>query len=129
MGKSKNVNVKAAPAGKAEENALVPLVDIYEQEDGTTVLVAEVPGAAPESLDVRVDKGVLTIAAEAKCPPVGEDMREIYRSFTGGQYFRAFALSDETDRDHIEAACADGVLTLKLPKAAAAKTRKIEIKD
>jgi len=130
MAQNKNVKVHAEPARPraADEESLVPLVDIYELADGTTVLEAEVPGAAPESVDVRVDKGVLTIAAEGKLPDAGEDYAETYVGFAGGRYFRAFALSDEIDREHIEAGLADGVLTLRLPRAAAAKTRKIEIK-
>jgi len=123
------ITVRAEPAKRQPgEEAIVPLVDIYEIEDGTTVLVAEVPGAEAGSLDVRVDKGVLMIAAEAKGLDPGEQYARTYVDFTGGQYFRAFALSDEVDREKIEASIADGVLTVKLPRAAAARTRKIEVK-
>ena len=110
------------------ENAFAPLVDVYETEDGTTILLAELPGAVCESLDIRVDKGVLTIRAEAALPEPGEQYAPTYTGFVGGEYFRAFALSDEIDRDSIEASLDNGLLTLKLPKAAATTTRKIEIK-
>lgn len=122
------VKVHAEPAKRrAGEEAIVPLVDVYETEDGTTVLVAEVPGAEAGSIDVRVDKGVLTVAAEAKGFDPGEQYSRTYIDFTGGEYFRAFALSDGVDREKIEASIADGVLTVKLPRAAAAKTRRIEV--
>ncbi|MCD6304416.1 MAG: Hsp20/alpha crystallin family protein [Planctomycetes bacterium] len=108
--------------------ALVPLVDIYERPDGEMVLLAELPGADAESLDIRVDKGVLTIHADGELEELGEQYARTYVGFVGGRYFRAFALSDEIDRDRIEAALEDGLLTIRLPKAAAARTRKIEIK-
>jgi HSP20 family molecular chaperone IbpA len=116
------------PAEQAAEEAMPPLVDIYEAEDGSTVLLAELPGATPETLDVRVDKGVLTISADGPLPEVGEEYAETYVGFVGGRFFRAFALSDEVDREKVEASLADGLLTVKLPKAAAARTRKIQIK-
>ncbi|MCK4602212.1 MAG: Hsp20/alpha crystallin family protein [Phycisphaerae bacterium] len=129
-GKTEKVTVHARPARETAvaEGTFVPLVDIYEADDEGIVLAAEVPGAAKETIDVRVDKGVLTVEAEAPLGEVGEGYTVTYRGFSGGQYFRAFALSDEIDRDKIEASLADGVLTLRLPRAAAAKTRKIEIK-
>jgi len=119
-------------AGRAlehgSEDAFAPMVDIYEAEDGTTFLLAELPGATAESLDIRVDKGVLTIRADGSPAELGKEYSRTYTGFVGGEYFRAFALSDEIDRERIEASLADGLLTLKLSKAAAAQTRKIEIK-
>jgi len=56
------VKVQAQPLRhRVDENAVVPLCDIHEAKDGTTVLEVEVPGARPETVDVRVEKGVLTI--------------------------------------------------------------------
>jgi len=127
--KKGKMKVHAGPAARPKgEGAFSPLVDIYETADGTIVLVAEVPGARPETVDVRVDKGVLTISAEAPVLQNEGRYTPTYIGFAGGEYFRAFALSDEVDRDRIEASLADGLLTVRLPRAAAAKTRKIEIK-
>jgi len=117
-----------AVAAPAEETTFTPFVDIYETDDGTTVLTAELPGASPGSVDIRVDKGVLTIKADGQLPDVGDGYARTYTGFVGGEFFRAFALSDEMDRDGIEADLTGGVLTLRLPRAAAAKTRKIEVK-
>lgn len=111
------------------EDTFSPLVDIYEAEDGTTVLAVEIPGATADSLDIRVDKGVLSISADARCDSCRTDYTRTYSGFVRGQYFRTFAISDEIDRDKIEASLADGVLALRLPRAAAAKTRRIEIKE
>jgi len=133
MGKERqdkqNVKVHVDPARRQPgEDALTPAVDIYDAEDGTIVLVAEVPGAGNDKVDVRVEKGVLTIWADGTLPDLGVGYTRTYTAFSGGEYFRAFALSDEVDRERIEASLTDGVLTVRLPRGAAAKTRKIDIK-
>lgn len=125
---TKKRSVHPSASERGERETFTPLVDVYQKEDGTIVLEAEVPGATSESVDVRVDKGVLTIEADGGPPPVGESYSETYRGFGGGTYFRTFALSDEADRQRIDASCRDGVLTVTLPRAAAAETRKIQIK-
>lgn len=109
-------------------NAVTPLVDIYQDEQGTTFLVAEMPGVNMEDVDIRVDKGVLTISAASTMPPRGDQYAPTYRGFAAGEYFRAFALSDEVDREKIEATLVDGLLNLRLPRAAAAQTRKIAVR-
>lgn len=124
-----NVKVHVDPAPmEASEDTLTPTVDIYEAPDGTTVLLAEVPGASPEKLDLRVEKGVLTVWADGAMPEPDAAYARTYTGFATGQYFRAFALSDEVDRDRIEASLVDGLLTVRLPRARAAQTRKIAIK-
>ena len=122
------VKVHVAPARtRASEDALIPAVDIYEAQDGAIVLVVEVPGATPEKVDVRVEKGVLTVWADGSGRDYGAAFARTYTGFTSGEYFRAFALSDEVDRERIEASLTDGLLTVRLPRAAAAQTRKIPI--
>ena len=129
---TKNAKKMAVAAGRVardpDEDTFAPLVDIYETGDGTTVLSAEMPGAKQDSIDIRVDKGVLTVSAAAGATELSGEYARTYVGFTGGQYFRAFALSDAVDRDRIEASLADGVLTLCLPPATAAQTQKIPIK-
>jgi len=120
---------QAQPARPVTRQTIAPLVDIYEDEEGTNFLVAELPGVTMDNVDIRVEKGVLTLSAQAMPRSYGEKFAEQYRGFEPASYQRAFALSDEVDRDKIEASMRDGVLTLKLPRAAAAKTRKIEIKN
>ncbi|MDY6914095.1 MAG: Hsp20/alpha crystallin family protein [Planctomycetota bacterium] len=127
--KKEKMTVHAGPVSRRQEDSFMPLVDIYETADGMTVLESEIPGAKPESVDIRVDRGVLTISASGELPEMSEAYSRTYTGFASGEYFRAFALSDEVDRDKIEASLSDGVLTVRLPKAAAAQTRKIEIKE
>ena len=125
----KTIKTTVHPAkNEHNEDAFFPLVDIYEKSDGTTVMLAEMPGASPDSVDVQVDKGVLTISARCDRQKFPESYASIFTSFETGEYFRAFALSDEVDRDKIKAKLEDGILKLTLPKAAAVQKRKIEIK-
>jgi HSP20 family molecular chaperone IbpA len=127
---SNTVKIHAKPVRTdLDEETFTPLVDVYEEPDGTTVLVAEIPGAPQETVDIRVDKGVLTIAADGRRAETDEDYLPTYTGFAGGQYFRAFVLSDEVDRDRIAASLDDGVLTVRLPRAAAAETRRIPITE
>jgi HSP20 family molecular chaperone IbpA len=130
MTEKKQVQVNVDPARMDyEDDAYTPLVDILQEQDGTTVLVAEVPGATQDSVDIRVEKGVLTISADGRREPLGEDYSPTYTGFVTGQYFRAFALSDEVDREKIHASLTDGVLRVRLPRAEAVKTRKIPIRE
>lgn len=105
----------------------VPPCDIYETEDGLTIL-ADLPGVSHEGLDLDLNKEVLTISAE-----VGQEDRSGYESAYAdhrpADFQRAFRLSDEIDAGKIEATLGNGVLRLYLPKAAAAKPRKIEVRS
>ena len=129
MAQSKPVKVRAARRGGEQlaEDTYSPLVDIYET-DSELVLAVELPGADKDAVSVQVDKGVLTVEAESNVEEPGDEYSRTYVSFAPGQYFRAFALSDEIDREKITASSANGVLTLRLPKADSAKSRKIDIK-
>ena len=128
MANDKPVKVEAARSEREfSEETFAPLSDIYETDD-ELVLVAEVPGSAREDITVRIDQGVLTVEGDAKYDVPDEDYARTYVSFCPGQYFRAFALSDEIDREKIIASVADGLLTVRLPKAPEAQSRKIEIK-
>ena len=126
MAEKMKVNTKSV--NRPDDDTYTPLVDICENPDGSTVLTIEVPGAATDKVDVSVDKGVLTVYADGRVAPADPKYTRTYSGFGTGQYFRAFALGDEVDRDNIDATLTDGVLTVRLPRGAAARTRKIEIK-
>lgn len=102
-----------------------PAVDIFESKEAFTVL-ADMPGARRESLDVDVKEGILSLTATVEPPPEGH--RPVYREYGIGGYLRRFTLSDKIDPSRIEAVLKDGVLTLTLPKAEAARSRKIEVR-
>lgn len=103
-----------------------PRTDIYETNEGI-VLVAEMPGVAPEDVDITLERGVLTIRGRMP-DATHEGYRQIYAEYGEGNYERVFTLSEDIDRESIKAKQKDGVLTVELPKAPAARSRKIQVK-
>jgi HSP20 family protein len=104
----------------------VPPADIYETGDNIAVL-AEMPGVAPDGVDITLERRVLTIRGRSAAnDPAG--YQRVYNEYADGDYERVFTLSENIDRDRIEATLKDGVLNLVLPKAETAKARKIELK-
>jgi HSP20 family protein len=102
-----------------------PDVDIIEEEN-ETLLMADLPGVDDKSLDITLEKNVLTIRGQVDSQiPAG--CRLAYGEYEVGDYERSFTLSDEVDKDRIQATIKNGVLRLVLPKAAAEKARKIAI--
>lgn len=104
----------------------VPRVDIYETADNI-VLLADMPGVDQESIDITLEKNILTITGYIDWRPP-ENFELAYAEYRVGDYHRTFALSDEVDRDGIEATMRNGVLRLVLPKSAEARMRKIAVK-
>ena len=86
----------------------------------------DLPGVDPESIDVTVDRGVLTVRAQ-RTEKTGEDEKLITRERVTGSFTRRLSLGDTLDSDKIEATFAEGVLTVRLPLLATAQPRKIEI--
>jgi len=106
--------------------AFVPRADIYETDDSITVVV-DMPGVDENMLDVMLENEVLTISGFVDLEEP-EDLDLVYAEYRVGDYQRAFTLSDQIDREGIEASVKDGVLRLHLPKITEARKRKIEIK-
>jgi len=102
-----------------------PDVDIVERKDDT-LLTADLPGVDEHSLDITLEKNVLTIKGTVN-QNIPSGYRLTYAEYEVGDYERAFTLSDEVDKDRIQASVKNGVLRLVLPKSAAAKTRKIAV--
>ena len=105
--------------------AFVPRADVYETEDAI-VVVADMPGVDENSVDITLEDNVLTINGLVE-PEQPEGQSLIYAEYRVGDYVRAFTLSDQIERDHIEATVKDGVLRLHLPKVEEVKTRRIPI--
>ena len=102
-----------------------PRVDIAETEQGL-VLMADVPGAKPDGLDIQIERRELTIRAEVD-DHAPEGMSPLYREYAVGDYERRFQLSGDFDTDAIEAKLTDGVLTLTIPKAPQPEAKRIEV--
>ena len=120
--------LKRVPANQpdTEEAALVPAVDILEDEHGIT-LRADLPGVSSENLSIAVDGDRLTIEGKVE---LGESQRlqAIYAEIRVAQYRRTFVLSRDLDASKIDAAIRNGVLTLTVPKAEQAKPRRIAVR-
>lgn len=124
--KKKEVTTTQREERTRERRVYAPLVDIVEGKDETTV-IADIPGVDESSVDITVEKNILEIYGKVD-PDIPQDMRLVISEYGIGDYHRRFTLSDEIDRDRIQATVKNGVLRLILPKSEKAKTRKIEIK-
>lgn len=103
-----------------------PLADIYETQE-TIVVLADMPGVNENTIDITLEKNVLTIHGFT-APQAEDNLRLIYCECPEGNYRRVFMLSEEVDRDGIQATVKNGVLKLVLPKSPKARARKIPVK-
>ncbi len=101
-------------------------MDILERAEELVVL-ADVPGAAGDGIDVDFEEGTLTIHAKVE-PRQPEETEYLVHEYGVGDYYRTFRVSEAIDAGKITAEYADGVLTLHLPKAESSKPRKIDVK-
>lgn len=102
-----------------------PPVDIYETKDGLRIW-ADMPGVDEKSLAVHVDQNVLTIEGQVATDEY-EDLNPVYAEYPVGNYRRRFTLTPDIDAGRIQANMTQGVLEIVLPKAEAAKPRRIEV--
>ncbi len=112
-------------SGDARRVNGVPM-DAYRK--GSEFLVHfDVPGIDPNSIELTVEKNVLTVSAE-RTRQWGDDVEEVVVSERPvGSFSRQLFLGETLDADNIQASCDNGVLTLRIPVAEAAKPRKVEI--
>lgn len=103
-----------------------PRIDICESDD-ELVLYADLPGVAPEDLDIRFENKELTI--HAKVSPRHSDIQFLYGEYGIGDFFRTFAIGETIDSEKISAEMKNGVLILHLPKTEQVKPRRIEVKS
>jgi HSP20 family protein len=99
-------------------------MDLYRDGDHW-LLLCDLPGVDPGSIDVDVDGRTLTIRAERKAGPEGVEWLVAERA--SGTYARQLTLGEGVDVEGIAASYNDGVLTLTLPVAETAKPRKIAV--
>jgi len=113
-----------APERVKQQLTVAPLVDVYENQD-ELVLVADVPGATKEGVNIHLDKGQLTIEAKRHDQATGSPVAAEHRP---SDYFRVFSVPHGIDGSKIDAQLTSGVLRLRLPKSDAVKPRRIEVK-
>lgn len=110
----------------APQKFFLPAVDVLETRD-ELVLVADMPGVSPESLDVTVEEGILTIIGRVG-PSVGESREAIQREFLRGDYYRQFRVPREFLTDRMDASLKAGVVTIRIPREERSKPRKIPVR-
>ena len=116
-------NVQTREETRSNERYIRPAVNIIETEEGL-VLTADIPGASKESLDVNVEKGILTIIAPAQHKVPGTSA---YREFELASYYRQFTIPESLDHEKAHADYVNGILTLRIPKAEVAKPKRIAV--
>jgi HSP20 family protein len=106
---------------------IVPPVDIYEDGDVVT-LFADLPGVSKENLDVQVDKDTLKVLGKRAVGNGAEEVTRWYDEIPAKDFYRAFTIGEEIDREKITATMNNGVLKLTLPKTEKTKPKRIDIK-
>jgi HSP20 family protein len=122
---SEGASAAQAPRSGATESVLRPPVDIHETAD-ELVLRADMPGVTRERLEVRVDGNNLLIEGAIGIAPQ-DAMTALYADIRSTTYRRQFVLSNELDSGNISAHLQNGVLTVRLPKRAEHKPRRIPV--
>jgi HSP20 family protein len=102
-----------------------PRIDIYESA-AEVVLQCDMPGVKPQDVDVRFEKGELSLYGKVQPRQVPAEYLD--EEYGVGDFYRSFAISPEIDADKISAEYRDGVLTVHLPKVERVKPRRISVK-
>jgi HSP20 family protein len=117
--------VQGKPALARNDAALLPPVDVIEDATGIT-LYADMPGVAKDSLQLRVDGDQLTLEGEMTLA-LPQGMQPTHAEVQRSHYRRAFTLSKELDADKVSAEMNQGVLRVRIPKAAHAQPRRVQV--
>ncbi|MBN1294000.1 MAG: Hsp20/alpha crystallin family protein [Candidatus Latescibacteria bacterium] len=105
--------------------AYSPDVDIYASDD-EVVFAVDLPGVAKGDVSIQVDE-TNTLIIKAKNSHK-EPSNNVLKQYQIGDYYRAFQISDDYDKDKVSATLENGLLEITVPKKEAAKPKKIEIK-
>jgi HSP20 family protein len=112
---------QAGPS-RLDRPASMPM-DAWKEGDAV-FLALDLPGVDPSTIEIDVDRNVLTVRAERQGPPAVEPFISERRH---GRYSRQFVLGDQLDLDAVRAGYEAGVLTLRIPVAERAKPRRIAV--
>jgi len=115
----------AQPEQMNQGTYYTPLVDIAETDDAF-LFQADVPGVKAGDVDIGFENGVLTIDAKVQ-PRQTADQSYVWQEYGVGHFHRSFTLQTPVNPDGIHAELKNGELSLYVPKAESAKTRKIKI--
>lgn len=113
------------PGDEEQEGQLT--VDVF-QDDENIVIQSTIAGVAPDDLDVSITNDMVTIRGERRQPYQVDSEDYFYQECYWGTFSRSIILPVEIDSDRAEAKIKNGVLTIRIPKANAAMTRKLKVK-
>lgn len=113
---------------REREAGVFPLTNVTEDKNNYYVR-AELPGIKAEELDISVTGDSLSISGERKIPTEQKGAKYHRREREAGKFSRMIALPGQIDTEKAQATCIDGILTLTLPKAEAAKPKQISVKS
>ncbi|MCJ7623300.1 MAG: Hsp20/alpha crystallin family protein [Anaerolineaceae bacterium] len=102
-------------------------IDVKEEEN-SYVILASLPGVESDHMDIQIEKDIVTIQGEVS-KKVEENDRFVHQERASGKFYRAVQMPNVLDASKAEAELKDGVLTLRIPKAEEALSKKIEIKS
>lgn len=115
------------PAAMNQSRLGMPAVNMWEDESAVHV-EAEFPGLTMHDVEVTLDGPTLTIKGTRREQPTDEKTRVLRRERATGEFGVSVSVPGELDHERVSATLEHGVLLVTLPKAAASKARKIEIK-
>jgi HSP20 family protein len=112
---------------RAQIAGVFPLTNVFEDKDNFYVR-AELPGSKADELDISVTADSLSISGERKIATEKENARYHRREREAGKFSRMISLPSQVDPEKAEGRSANGILTVVLPKAEAAKPKQIAVK-
>lgn len=120
--------IEGFPMTEAElPSGVFPLTNVTEDNDNFYIR-SELPGVKKEDLDISITGNSISISGERKITAEDEKAKYLRRERESGKFRRMIKLSSPIDSDKVEAKSTNGVLTVILPKAEAAKPRQIPVR-
>ena len=110
-----------------QDAGVFPLINLTESKDSFFIR-AELPGVVAGDLDIQATSNTVAISGERKIPAENKDARWHRREREAGKFSRMIAMPSEINPDKVDASLTNGILTVVVPKAEAAKPRQISVR-
>ncbi len=132
LAETEEINEVEIPEPKAEDEEWMSdyegtlNIDLYQTRDNV-IIKSTIAGVKPEDLDITIANDMVTIKGERKKEEKIMPEDYFYQECYWGGFSRSVILPVDVDSEHVEAQLKDGILTVILPKAAKAKTKKVKV--
>lgn len=113
-------------SSRSQVGPSAPAADLYETEDAFMAEL-ELPGFDREDINVTLEQGVLTVSGTREAEREDSEGDYHLRERRVGRFQRSFRMPESINVDDVEARFSNGILEIRMPKAAEARTRKIEV--